>query len=1160
MRKKFLSAFMLGALTLAATSTFVSCKDYDGDIQSLKSDVSALQNSLNDLKTKHDADIAALNSQIAAAKKELQDAIDKKADKTEVALLANRVASLEAFQAATEAKLATIEQAIKDLQDNKADKSDVESKYAALTGMIQDVDGKVIALTGTVEQIAEDLKNHKKDFSDLKKYTEDNFKIQKDAIDAAVKRIDALEEMLSDYPEVKAQVATNKNDIAALAGRVTTAENDIDALEGRMDKAEDNIAANASAISELQSKVNELKAEIDKVNGRVDVLEVLVSKRLTSLNFMPDTFIDGVEAINFASLQYTDWNQGKGDGDLLWLANNPAGKVVNRIDDGTATAVYYVSPSSVDESSVEGGWDGLSFISSTASNLLSKAGDGAVISVVPGKQVYDKATGKLTLKLTKNTATINNSNKDFTIVSLKAPIAEAYKTTAEKGTAVNVYSDWARLQETAIVPYIHNNQKGWTDGKKAYCEKEYAHYYAFGEVYNAYEPAKANGKQAVKFTGYQRTDEMAPYYIGYLKVEPVAYDQTLDVAKLVNVCDDNGNIIDYAAYGLSFEFRMLDEFNVLDGGATETYTNQQKYASITKEGILTPNDRNGNTGAAARDAMDKTPVVQVILRDKKNNAVVDVRYIVVKIVEKVIEPQPIGVVIDGVDRFDCGNDYVVTVTSDDMNKMASLLNLNSGLEFTHLYTFDDVLYSTDFKNVIGSVATKYHEGETMQANNLKVNFFKENFPLDDELYFGGSKVVTGYVKIFSLAYGRQCMYYLPVTLKVTFDASRQNAYNKDFAKIANYWKGDFSYLVANPTLRSNIDDAATDYDASGYYDTQLIYNILNAYAKGTVSPNDVEQVVTNIDKYDGDEAWFSFDESRMKEVTGLDLVICEEPSHPAYQILYKKGTNKEIAAILWKHTGKIQLWENKEECLNTNTANQTINNAGIHGVPSALAKYFVDYTPNAVDNYFQAPEGTKNGIPVKVMAKQCGHIATIDQFIVRFETPLVYNWIAKELVVKDQMDMGSAAETKWNDWFTLQEAFGRTRFLVGPANVDANHANLKKWYGFHNNSYANCSGHADMANWIYPEVDLANAMLNGQKLSAWKDQYGGEKYMLKYSATHDDAKYGSDAKFIFYNNSGNAITEQLVITVPVTVKTKWKNYSGTITIKVGETTTTAKQK
>ena len=36
MNKKFLSAILFGALTAASTSTFVSCKDYDDDIDSYR--------------------------------------------------------------------------------------------------------------------------------------------------------------------------------------------------------------------------------------------------------------------------------------------------------------------------------------------------------------------------------------------------------------------------------------------------------------------------------------------------------------------------------------------------------------------------------------------------------------------------------------------------------------------------------------------------------------------------------------------------------------------------------------------------------------------------------------------------------------------------------------------------------------------------------------------------------------------------------------------------------------------------------------------------------------------------------------------------------------------------------------------------------------------
>ncbi|UVO95294.1 DUF4988 domain-containing protein [Phocaeicola vulgatus] len=48
MNKKFLSAILFGALMVSSTGTFVSCKDYDDDID-------RIDNTLNDLKSKLDA-------------------------------------------------------------------------------------------------------------------------------------------------------------------------------------------------------------------------------------------------------------------------------------------------------------------------------------------------------------------------------------------------------------------------------------------------------------------------------------------------------------------------------------------------------------------------------------------------------------------------------------------------------------------------------------------------------------------------------------------------------------------------------------------------------------------------------------------------------------------------------------------------------------------------------------------------------------------------------------------------------------------------------------------------------------------------------------------------------------------------------------------------
>ena len=43
MNKKFLSAILFGALMVSSTGTFVSCKDYDDDIDSINKELSEIK-------------------------------------------------------------------------------------------------------------------------------------------------------------------------------------------------------------------------------------------------------------------------------------------------------------------------------------------------------------------------------------------------------------------------------------------------------------------------------------------------------------------------------------------------------------------------------------------------------------------------------------------------------------------------------------------------------------------------------------------------------------------------------------------------------------------------------------------------------------------------------------------------------------------------------------------------------------------------------------------------------------------------------------------------------------------------------------------------------------------------------------------------------------
>ena len=65
MNKKFLSAILFGALMVSSTGTFVSCKDYDDDIDNL-------QEQINKLATKEDmtSQIATLQAALTTAAKD----------------------------------------------------------------------------------------------------------------------------------------------------------------------------------------------------------------------------------------------------------------------------------------------------------------------------------------------------------------------------------------------------------------------------------------------------------------------------------------------------------------------------------------------------------------------------------------------------------------------------------------------------------------------------------------------------------------------------------------------------------------------------------------------------------------------------------------------------------------------------------------------------------------------------------------------------------------------------------------------------------------------------------------------------------------------------------------------------------------------------------
>ena len=180
MKRKYFSALLMGALSVATMSTVTSCKDYDDDINSLRQDVDALS-TFKTVKTELETKIGDLKTQLEAADGQLTEAINKKADATELEKLAARVTTLETqIKQATEAR-----EKLTSLIAGKVDQSDYDTEVKALYAKIASVN------------------------SDLADKLSDGIKEVKDGLDNEKTAREAADEDLQSQIEAKRSAATN---------------------------------------------------------------------------------------------------------------------------------------------------------------------------------------------------------------------------------------------------------------------------------------------------------------------------------------------------------------------------------------------------------------------------------------------------------------------------------------------------------------------------------------------------------------------------------------------------------------------------------------------------------------------------------------------------------------------------------------------------------------------------------------------------------------------------------------------------------------------------------------------------------------------------------------------------------------------------------------
>ena len=382
MNKRFLSTLLTGAIFLAATSMFVSCKDYDDDIKNLqaqidkaalKSEVEALQATLSQVQANAatKAELAAAKSELAADIKKAQETADAAGQKaaqaiSDAAKAQNAADAAQSFAetvkltadaalalakaAATKDDLATAKNELTVLITDVRETADAALALAQAAATQADFDAAVAKLTEaaanaqTTASEALDLAQKAATKADFDAAVEKLTKAAADAqaaADAAQADVDALEEIAATKDELAAvkseleeyaeKVAEQAKGAAVVEAKAAIAEQA--AKQAGIDAAQDAAVAAAledyatqeavaSLASNLYDELDELKDAISKTATEA-AFEIL-SDEVKAYGAQIDVLFCAVSSVElFASYSYS-YKAPSVDGQLFYGASSEA--------------------------------------------------------------------------------------------------------------------------------------------------------------------------------------------------------------------------------------------------------------------------------------------------------------------------------------------------------------------------------------------------------------------------------------------------------------------------------------------------------------------------------------------------------------------------------------------------------------------------------------------------------------------------------------------------------------------------------------------------------------------------------------------------------------------------------------------------------------------
>ena len=321
MKRKYLSALLMGTLTVASMSTFTSCKDYDDDISNLQGQIDKLATAdqlsqkvaeLQALISSNKSDITSLQAELAkkttldevkavladyatkqyvdAADKTLQDAID--------ALKTGDIAKLKEDVVKAQA---AADKAAKDAEAANAEIVETLKTLATKTELKDAADAAQKAIEALESKNAEDLKKAQDAITETLK----SYATKSDVEEGDQKTLESLAETIQKASEAWTQADKNKQDIAdalKLLGEGYSKENTvaaaIEAIKGQIGTPNKELGTLDSRLGAIESVLNGVKDDDTKLGLATKVTNI--ETQLKDIIGQYSTMVTDVQLFEFA--------------------------------------------------------------------------------------------------------------------------------------------------------------------------------------------------------------------------------------------------------------------------------------------------------------------------------------------------------------------------------------------------------------------------------------------------------------------------------------------------------------------------------------------------------------------------------------------------------------------------------------------------------------------------------------------------------------------------------------------------------------------------------------------------------------------------------------------------------------------------------------------